>query len=85
MADQSSKQSDLPPDPGGMNNVRASWAQAALDTFRAATGSEDDTLLYDLLCDLMHWADRNPGHGDFEEALDRARMAYREETTAVTS
>jgi hypothetical protein len=69
----------LPPDPEEMNDARASWAAAALHCFQRKTGSEDDTALIDLLCDLMHWCDRNDG--DFEQALQLARMHYEAETS----
>jgi len=70
----------LPPDPENMNDDRAQWAQAALRAFRKATGADAEEALGDLLCDLMHWSDRN--NFDFEAALDRARMHYEAETTA---
>ena len=34
--------------------------------------------LGDLLCDILHWCDRN--NFDFDHALDRARGHYKEET-----
>jgi hypothetical protein len=61
-----------------MNADRAKWAQAALRAFRKATGADAEEALGDLLCDLMHWSDRN--NFDFEAALDRARMHYEAET-----
>lgn len=48
----------LPPDPDGQNDDRAKWADAAITAFRRETGSDDDTILSDLLADLMHWSDR---------------------------
>lgn len=70
---------ELPPDPDEMNDARASWAAAALLRFQEETGSEDETALTDLLCDLMHWCDRN---GDeFERALQHARTHYEAETS----
>jgi len=68
----------LPPDPEGLNNDRAQWAAAALRWFQRETGTDDDTALCDLLCDLMHWCDRN--NSDFDGALSTARMRYRAET-----
>lgn len=69
----------LPPDPEEMNDARTSWAQAALRSFQQETGSEDDTALVDLLCDLMHWCDRNAV--DFEQCLQLARLHYEAETS----
>jgi hypothetical protein len=68
----------LPPDPENMNADRAEWAAAALRYFQCATGADYDDALGDLLCDLMHWSDRNDFH--FEAALSRARMHYEAET-----
>jgi hypothetical protein len=67
----------LPPDPDRRNDKRAEFAQAALDAYRAITGSDATDAPPDLLGDLMHWADR---HGDFEDALERARQHYAAET-----
>jgi hypothetical protein len=72
----------LPPDPEGMNEDRAEWAAAALRHFQCTTGTEYDYALGDLLCDLMHWADRNDF--DFEAALFRAQRSYAEETEPET-
>src|SRR5262249_5299910 len=69
---------NLPPDPEEMNEHRSAWAAAALESFQRLTGADDTDALPDLLCDLMHWADRN--EFDFEAALWRARMHYEEET-----
>jgi len=73
----------LPPDPDGLNDDRAHWASAALHCFQRETGTDDDDALCDLLCDLMHWSDRN--YFDFDAALFRARMHYDAETTADSS
>ena len=69
----------LPADPENMNDDRAQWAEAALRCFQQATGTEDEDALTDLICDLMHWSDRNAG--DFEAALEHARWHYEAETT----
>jgi hypothetical protein len=61
-----------------MNDRRAAWASAVLQQFRRLTGTDREDALGDLLCDLMHWSDRN--NFDFELALDRARGHYRAET-----
>ena len=43
----------LPPDPGNRNDVRAKWAENALNVFRRETGVDFEDSLPDLLCDLM--------------------------------
>lgn len=76
---------NIPADPDDLNDDRAEWAQHALDQFAQLTGmdegggnEEDETVLGDLLADLMHWCDR---HGvDFEAKLAGARANYAEET-----
>lgn len=70
---------NLPPDPEDMNDDRAEWAAAALRQFQCTTGTDDVDALPDLLCDLMHWCDRN--NCEFETELGRARMHYEAETT----
>lgn len=69
---------NLPPDPGGMNDLRAAWAGESLRTFIDETGGDEEDALADLLGDLMHWCDRN--NHDFDAALDRARFHYDVET-----
>ena len=71
----------LPADPEGMNDDRAAVAYSALEAFQCLTGIDpkDDTAVSDLLCDLMHWCDRNSDEG-FDVALTRARAHYAEET-----
>jgi hypothetical protein len=69
----------LPPDPENMNNDRAEWAASALRQFQCVTGTDYEDSLGDLLCDLMHWCDRN--NFDFGLALNRARGHYEAETT----
>jgi hypothetical protein len=70
--------SALPPDPDGMNDKRSTWAGAAISAFQRATGTDDDSVLCDLLADLMHWADRNDY--DFNAFLDESREHYKAET-----
>jgi hypothetical protein len=67
------------PDPDEKNADRARWAEAALICFQIETGTDDEDALADLLCDLMHWCDRE-GYA-FKEALRRAKSHYGEETT----
>jgi hypothetical protein len=73
-----SRKTKLPPDPEARNDDRAEWAGAALRHFQRITGTEDEDSLGDLLCDLMHWSDRN--NYDFECALFRAVGHYKAET-----
>jgi hypothetical protein len=68
----------LPPDPEQMNDKRSAWAGAAVAAFQQATGTDDEDALGDLLCDLMHWADR--ANYDFQAALTRANDHYAAET-----
>jgi hypothetical protein len=74
-----SKATGLPPDPDGMNAARAEWAAAAIRHFRCTTGTDWEDALGDLLCDLMHFCDREGF--DFDKKLDGARMHYQAETT----
>lgn len=71
--------SALPPDPDGQNDWRAGAAQKALTAFMRESGCDLEDSLGDLLCDLMHWSDRN--NFDFEAALCRAQGHYESETT----
>ncbi len=68
----------LPPDPDGMNDERAGWAKEALAAFMAATGTDPDDAVSDLLCDLMHWCDRRGVA--FRTELARAQGHYDAET-----
>lgn len=73
----------LPADPEGMNDDRAEWAQNALDAFASVTsmdtaGEDAETILTDLLADLMHWSDRNGVK--FSNVLACAQSHYCEET-----
>jgi hypothetical protein len=70
---------ELPPDPEGMNDKRASLAGAALAVFKSETGSDEEDAVGDFLADLMHWCDRH--NYDFDAALERARGHYEAETT----
>lgn len=70
--------STLPPDPEGMNDRRAAWAASALSVFMHVTGTHPDTALPDMLCDLMHWCDRN--EWSFDSARCIALSHYEAET-----
>jgi hypothetical protein len=76
-------QQALPPDPDGQNDERAEWAAESIRTFARVTcmdtaNEDDDTILGDLLCDLMHWCDREGI--DFDAVLGAARENYGAET-----
>ena len=68
---------DLSADPEGMNDDRAKWAQVALDAFQGETGTDDGDRLADLLCDLMHWANRNGMGFAYELQTGRAELPGR--------
>lgn len=75
---------NLPPDPDKMNDDRAEWAGAAVSTFEqqvylVPNCEPKQTILGDLLANLMHWCDRNGV--DFNQALQVGREHYMEETT----
>lgn len=70
---------ELPPDPEGMNDDRARWADQAIKYFIGITGTEKEDGLADLLCNLMHWADRNGL--SFEAEFGRALKHYNHETS----
>jgi hypothetical protein len=56
------------------NLDRAEWAAASLRHFQCITGTEYEDALPDLLCDLMHWSERE--NVNFDEAIDTAHMHY---------
>lgn len=88
MRDDRSIVRKLPPLPGsldGRNTERASWAESAVDTFQAATGTDDCDALADLLGDLMHLCDRRQSIEAFDDALERARGMYAQEAPPVGS
>ena len=41
------------------NQIRSSWAHAALRSYQRETGTDDEFMLQDLLCDLRHYCDAN--------------------------
>jgi len=71
----------LPPDPHGVNASRADCASYALNAFKSHARTDDQSAVTDLLCNLMHLADRNAT--DFDADLARARMHYECETGAA--
>lgn len=73
----------LPPDPENMNDDRAEWAAAAIHAFGHTTrmiqaGEDHDTIVCDLIADIMHWCDRN--EVDFDDCLRIATNHYSAET-----
>ena len=77
------------------NVDRVGWASSVLATFAKSTGADNDlvadpeTVLADLLADLMHWCDAQKSTSrkdgpNFDVALARARAHYHAET-AVNS
>ena len=74
----SDRAGNVPPDPEGINDSRAEWAVYALVAFMSQTGTDRESAVTDLLCDLMHLADRDGS--DFSADLERARMHYACET-----
>lgn len=76
-------QTNLPPDPECMNGNRAEWANVAVKAFQTETLTDDEDALSDLICDLMHWADRHLPEGDsWDVHLRRAVDHYFEEIRA---
>lgn len=77
----------LPPDPEGMNDKRAGWAEEAVTAFAAQThqsiqsGSDAAEIVTDLLADLRHYADR--AGIDWEQAIRMADTHYAAETDAT--
>jgi len=66
-----------------MNNSRAAWAGQAVSAFIAATGTDREDAVGDLLADLMHWCDRSGQ--DFTHELARATDHYGAETLGEES
>jgi hypothetical protein len=65
------------------NRDRAEWAAHALRQFQDATGTDYEDALPDLLCDLMHWSDRE--NNNFQASLDRAHQHYEAEIIEAAS
>ena len=64
------------------NRDRAKWAAEALRQFQDSTGADYQDALPDLLCDLMHWSDRE--NNNFQASLHRARKHYEAEKAEET-
>jgi hypothetical protein len=56
------------------NSARAQWADEAVRVFMTRTDCDQEDCLGDLLCDLMHWADKC--QFDFTAAFHRACDHY---------
>lgn len=69
----------LPPDPDGINQDRAAWAEGAFKSYRDTTTCDTEDAPGHLLCDLMHWCDRNDVV--FLDLLARAIRSYDAETS----
>ena len=73
----------LPADPERKNAARARWAGQAVQEFRAATGTDKQDALANLLGNLMHWADRNKLN--YVAELARGRRYYTDETASTSA
>lgn len=69
----------LPADPEGMNDDRAAWALQALRAFQQATGTDDGDAVGDLVADLGHLCDRQPGFGEMLPQVERGVRCYADE------
>lgn len=73
------KKDNLPPDPEKMNEHRANRANSMMQEFWHSTDDVPEQPFAEILCDFMHWADRNGVH--FADSLARARVYYALETS----
>lgn len=64
----------LSPDPEKMNANRAKRAHDMIQEFWHVTDDVPKHPFAEILCDFMHWADRNGVH--FDDNLARARVYY---------
>ena len=71
----------LPPDPEGMNDDRAEWANAAIKEFMRVCRTDEEDAPGDLIADIMHWCDRKGI--DPIATLERAKSHYQEETLNI--
>lgn len=55
----------LPPDPWDLNEDSATRARAVITIYQSMSGSDRETLVRDLLHDVMHLCDRERDLGDF--------------------
>jgi hypothetical protein len=73
----------LPPDPENMKDACADWVERVVFRYTLELGTDDERSLTDLLCDLMHWSDRNGV--DFADALRIARLQFDDESAPEPS
>jgi hypothetical protein len=77
-------ESTLKPDPESMKRHHAECAAAAIRHFMRDTGTNWGDAVSELLCDLMHFCNREDDF-DFNRELDRARTYYEVDTSiAIT-
>jgi len=79
-ANTTARKPKLPPDPGGLNDLRAAEAKEAIKAFRNVCVVDKQDALGDLLTNLMHLCDRDPQLGNFDAALNWAYHSYKAET-----
>lgn len=63
------------------NTQRADWAGFAIAAFQSVTRTDDEDAVSDLLCNLMHYCDRNGL--DFQAELSRAASNYEAEINGL--
>lgn len=70
-------------DEEGKNDDRAEWARQALETFQAATGTDDCDAIGDLIADLAHLCDREGERFGWSvrDKIERGLRAYAQEIT----
>lgn len=62
------------------NEMRAEWAERAVEVFIDISLTDGGDAMADLLADLMHLCHRQPvRYGTFDEALRRAQSNYQAE------
>ena len=75
----SKRQKTLPPDPNGWNASCAARAKKVIDSYLEIYPEADrQSVLLDLLHDLLHLCDRDPKLGDLDERLVDALYCYAE-------
>lgn len=65
-------------DPDDANPRRVGWAASTLHHFQGLTNTDNEDVIADLLCDLMHYCDDTKQN--FTRQLVRARGMYHDET-----
>jgi hypothetical protein len=71
------------------NKNKAGFARDALDRYEGVTGSDEDSRIMDLLCDLMHYCDarmeKDEDARSFGGELESAEVYYLEEIKETTN